>query len=94
MKWISYLPSKQLLGVRIPPGAHGKANLFCPLLLVKSFGNKGFLAKTVDNYVGNVYKGHFLKLSFNAKFIENSLQNKSIILKDTKNNQYVSRETY
>lgn len=48
----------------------------------------------MDNYVGNVYKGHFLYLSFNANFIKNSLQNKDILLKDTKNSYFVSRETY
>jgi hypothetical protein len=49
--------------------------------------------KTVDNYVGNVYKGHFLFLSFNLDFIDYSLQNIDILLKDTKNSQFVSRET-
>ena len=35
MKWISYLPSKQLLGVRIPPGAHKIVNLIEKNLISK-----------------------------------------------------------
>jgi hypothetical protein len=42
------------------------------------------LHKTVDNYVGNVYKGHHLFLSFLAIFIQNMLLNKDILIKDIK----------
>ncbi len=68
MKWISCLPSKQLLGVRIPPGAQNAGHLMrkisCPLdVFSKGLFEKDFI-RSVDNYVGNVYKGHKKYLSF------------------------------
>jgi len=49
--------------------------------------------KTVDNYVGIVYKGHNFKLSFRYDFIKNRLKNKVILVKDIEIIQHVSRET-
>jgi hypothetical protein len=44
--------------------------------------------KNVDNYVGNVYKGHMLSLSFRPVFSKNMLKNKDILIKDIKITQY------
>jgi len=49
--------------------------------------------KTVDNYVGNVYKGQLSGMSFNGQNNDYTLRNKVIIVKDTDFNQYVPRET-
>jgi hypothetical protein len=49
--------------------------------------------KTVDNYVGNVYKGRLYRLSFKANFSQNMLKYKGILLKDMSRITIVSRET-
>lgn len=54
VKRISQQSSELSLRVRIPPGAQ-KINFTCPL--IKALMHKDFI-KNVDNYVGNVYKGH------------------------------------
>jgi len=65
----------------------------CPLFILSySLLYKDFM-KTVDNYVGIVYKGHNSKLSFRYDFIKNRLKNKAILVKDIKIRQHVSRET-
>ena len=60
VKWISCLPSKQLLGVRIPPGA--QIEKFLSFIKFIALSKLRILDKTVDNYVSNVYKGHSLEL--------------------------------
>jgi hypothetical protein len=47
----------------------------------------------VDNYVGNVYKGHGFGLYFLMHFYENTLKNKVILIKDIDFFTKVSRET-
>ena len=65
MKWISQQSSELSLGVRIPPGAHEEENLFASMrdeedftVLYLNLCIIWLFTPTVDNYVGNVHKGH------------------------------------
>ena len=75
---VEHVLAKDETGVRFSLAAQ---NYECPLVLPYILS---FFVQNVDNYVSNVYKGHILKLSFEAVFVKNMLKNKGFMIKDTK----------
>ena len=78
---VEHVLAKDETGVRFSLAAHYISVLYAqqPKLIIK-----GFLSKSVDNHVYNVYKGHNIRLSFNHHLVKNRPKNKDILVKDTK----------